>query len=324
MLKSPRKALQHHASSLEITNHILDQILIHLANEKSRNAFLDTEGLYRKSGEAEKIEAYFNTIKNTYPLKLFADFTDLMEDPHVVIGVLKKALQATEFHWPIQAKPLLLAFQNIFYENSEAMDPQSLVDLIVSLSSCDVVEEAKLIHNLIHLGYLISSHGSQNKMDPFNMARLIGPALSTMTGHQIPAYTGLSVLAMHDTTIDPKLGNIATQVTDALEQAIKDSKHFESSFADPLPAQRSESHKLSASMPTPTSHGESGLRTRSISVPPSSDKNNKTLSRSPSFLGFAFAKMGLGSSIKSPVSPRGATEKVETGKKAPSKKGLVV
>jgi len=234
------------ATSLETANYVLDQVLDHIAYKNNAEAFLKTEGIYRISGTEKEVRECYAKIQKDPNTALLKDQPEIIQNPHNIVGVLKKALLDARIKWSPQALKALVNFQAAFQSqpqktkvedlNNTVLTPESaeygprlISQLIVDLVQCGAIEEAKLLHNLAHLGYLICQYEASNKMTPINMAIVMTPSLSALTIHQFPVDKNLSMIATAE-TIDPKLVQIAPEVHDTMISAFSSQECFGLSF----------------------------------------------------------------------------------------------
>mgnify|MGYP001026644420 CR=1 FL=1 len=234
------------ATPLETTNYVLDQVLDHIAYKNNAEAFLKTEGIYRISGTEKAVRECYAKIQKDPNTALLKDQPEIIQNPHNIVGVLKKALLDTRIKWSPQALKALAIFQGAFQVKSqetkaenlnntdltaapEEYSPRLFSQLIVDLIQCGAIEEAKLLHNLTHLGYLICQYQAFNKMTTSNMAIVMTPSLSALTMHQLPVDKNLWMIATAE-TIDPKLVQIAPQVHDTMIAAFSSEECFGLSF----------------------------------------------------------------------------------------------
>ncbi len=190
--KSLQKAL-----SLAKFNSLLDQSLAHIHHfdkfEEDKlvaNQFLENEGIIRESGSVDKINDAFRQMlgdpledlkgdPTSNPLSAFRDFTSNQNN---VIGLIKKGLREYKVQWSKEAQD---EFENFRQKNAGGESKMSFEELIKILLAKNLVEEAKALHNLLHLLNNARHFENKNKMNANNLGIAIAPSIAIFFGNHL-------------------------------------------------------------------------------------------------------------------------------------------
>ncbi|MGD9591539.1 MAG: Rho GTPase-activating protein [Candidatus Berkiella sp.] len=182
VLKATSEVSLKKASKIAKFNSVLDQALLHIRESPT---FLKEEGIIRISGSKTEIDSAFEKMlgkptadlsgdPSQNPLSSLGDFTS---NPHNVIGLLKKCLRDYPIHWSKEAQEEFEKFRQSNQSEKEEENKMSFEQLIDNLIARKLYDEAKVLHNILHLCYQASLQGEANKMPASNLFLALGPSI---------------------------------------------------------------------------------------------------------------------------------------------------
>lgn len=176
------------ATPLEKTNAVFEKV-IHYATNNS--AFLENEGVFRLPGAGGTIDAKYPVVlkdPTSWSLEEDAEFTIEFSN---VTGLLKRFV-LTENQWSKEAAAILM----LELESERELNNKiNLDEVIQELIAKNHLEEAKMLHNALHLCHLIALKSDRNKMPAANMYQTIGPWLATMARGDEATFMKLAIEA---------------------------------------------------------------------------------------------------------------------------------
>ncbi len=163
--------------TLSVSNQILEQVLGYFATNSQQ---LRMEGILRIDGNVAQQKEVLERVKTNPSKKPITSKENLktlgqdgkvkLELTHNIIGVLKKSLKD-----PLGFSPRAIEVVREF----DKITPNDLVEELIKVDS---FEEAKIIHNLLHLGFLVAKNQQANKMTPNNVAVVLTPQIANIAG----------------------------------------------------------------------------------------------------------------------------------------------
>lgn len=156
------------ATNVEKANVVLDKVIDQADSDPD---FLKTKGVFRVSASSDKVDSLIAKM-NGDPSQLSFDDTAGAEDKsHIIIGILKRHVLAPNV-WSEDAAAILSA------EFEE--DKINLNSVIQKLIAGNHLEEAKMLHNLLHLGNLTVLESESNSMGTSNMSIIFAPWFASL------------------------------------------------------------------------------------------------------------------------------------------------
>ncbi len=204
------------ATYLQKLNQVLQQELQYFSAHPEH---LEEEGLLRLAGNEVTLAPILKEIQADPTKKSLVDRKELTHDPHSAISILKKMLKQ-----PVNLSENTVLQLKKLYEEDQNITINDIVNNIITAEHSSeeaqliALEEAKLIHNLFHLSYLVAKNGDKNKMPASNVGLIVGPWLDnlTMGAKAMNPETFVQVLKMQE-VLQPKFIRI-------VDGAIADSK----------------------------------------------------------------------------------------------------
>ncbi|MBS0286651.1 MAG: hypothetical protein JSR17_05105 [Proteobacteria bacterium] len=164
--------------NLNTLNRNLERIIIYF---EFNAGMLKQEGIFRISGDAEPQLQVLSHIKQNsnasvtdlHNLKILSEKNHIkLELTHNIIGTLKKMLkELSTFTQP--------AIDLLLYLSSNDFNAGHFIEKLFSSPSID---EAKFIYNFLYLGLLVARYQKENKMTARNVAIILTPQLTNLTG----------------------------------------------------------------------------------------------------------------------------------------------
>ncbi len=162
---------------LEVSNTILEQVLGYFVINPDK---LQMEGILRIDGNVAQQKVVLERVQAD-PVKtpimarknlntLGKDGRVKLELTHNIIGVLKKSLK----------EPLGFSPQAI--EVIKQFDKKTSNNIVEELIKVNALAEAKMMHNLLHLGFLVAQNQKENKMSPNGVAVVLTPQIANISG----------------------------------------------------------------------------------------------------------------------------------------------
>ncbi|MBI2792900.1 MAG: hypothetical protein HYX61_13200 [Gammaproteobacteria bacterium] len=234
------------ASPLQKSNQIIEQGLsvIHNAgnpNSPGVNSILSVNGIFRQSSKEMETAAFYAKMKKDPTANSLVNSGSFKDDGMQVAGVLKKAMTDVPV-W--EGRPLEILLENLDIDpvtKEKGNKPIDLKNCIEELIQAGYMEEAKLLHNLMHVSYLVVVNSEKNKATAYNMAaqffapqldRIINVNPNTM---EEAAKMGLSAYARSAKTTEDILGINRTESTKNGEE-----KSFAQTFDQKYPKAANE------------------------------------------------------------------------------------
>ncbi len=178
------------ASKLEKFNHVLSQALTHFAalDRYDENGVLignkafEEEGIFRVSGAQTQIQDVFRKMLGEAPNDLAGDptatllsgFENFIINEHNIIGLIKYGLRNFQIQWSKEAQGEFEAFR----QSNDGKNKMSFQVLIDNMLKKGLHEEAKALHNLLHLCHRVNSFEARNKMSDSNIGIAIAPSIA--------------------------------------------------------------------------------------------------------------------------------------------------
>jgi len=181
------------ATPLEKTNAVFEKV-IHYATNKS--AFLENEGIFRLPGAKGDIDAMYVKVEQDPSRFVIENEANFILEPNNISGLLKR-FALTERLWSPEASAILML--ELESERDQIDDPMDLNDVIQQLIAKNHLEEAKMLHNALHLCHLVAEKSDRNKMPAANMFQTIGPWLATMARGDDSTFMKLAIAAAAST-----------------------------------------------------------------------------------------------------------------------------
>lgn len=163
---------QDNVTSIETANHLLSKALEEL---KENQSLLSEEGLMRIAAAKSEVSLAHEKLMDD------SSWGSVAEDPHLFWGVLQKVIFDTS---------LSLSAQKIL---KDTISKQNLADIdfqvcIKELVKNNCQQEAKLIHNLRHFGYLVAQNSEKNRMTPCNVDSILFAMISRWVQDDSPDF----------------------------------------------------------------------------------------------------------------------------------------
>ncbi|MBS0286050.1 MAG: hypothetical protein JSR17_02055 [Proteobacteria bacterium] len=217
------------ATPLEKVNHILRQQLDYFSSDPT---LLQTEGLLRVQGSEDKVLPVYNRMI-VNPADPHSGFKNLASEPHNAIGVLKKSLKESLNFSPEAREIIEKLYQPL--NPDEPLTPEKIIEELIAINA---LEEAKVVHNIFHLGYLVASQKEKNLMGPSNVAIVIAPWIDNIASDKNEDRTSPQAL-VRGVQRQPKIQtNLGQLLTAALTKAGKqESSKIAQPFEKAYPAQ---------------------------------------------------------------------------------------
>ncbi|MCS5712014.1 RhoGAP domain-containing protein [Candidatus Berkiella aquae] len=179
------------ATALEKANYVLEQVIEYA---EGNDNFVMEEGIFRLSGEVPQIDELYQRMKADPTVVNFQDEEKFIQQHHNVTGLLKRFVRDDNMQWSDEAAQILkeeLTSQQFDFEKA-----------IKQLLENNHLEEAKMLHNVLYIGRLISLQSDHNKMSPHNMFLIFNPLLIKMAKIDVALEMELSKAASVSTKTD--------------------------------------------------------------------------------------------------------------------------
>ncbi len=161
------------ATHLEKANHVLEKFIQYATHqdEAAQLHLLKQEGIFRLSGSSPQIDKLYAKIDKDPSTLAFESEEDFVLEPNNVTGFLKRYLLSSNLKWSDAAAAILRA------ELQRDTQNYDLAKVIQQLIAANHLEEAKMLHNLLHISRLVSLRAATNKMTVSNMFQTFSPTL---------------------------------------------------------------------------------------------------------------------------------------------------
>lgn len=161
------------ATHLEKANHVLEKFIQYATHqdESAQLHLLNQEGIFRLSGSSPQIDKLYAKIDKDPSTLAFEREKDFVLEPNNVTGFLKRYLLSSNLKWSNDAAAILRA------ELQRDTQNYDLAKVIQQLIAANHLEEAKMLHNLLHISWLVSLRAATNKMTVSNMFQTFSPTL---------------------------------------------------------------------------------------------------------------------------------------------------
>ncbi len=223
------------ANRLQKVNQILTQEIAYFTADAAR---LETDGLLRVQGNDNLVNPIAVQMLDDPLAKPLSSFKEIQNEPNDVIGVFKKAVKDPAGFSPeaIEVIAKLLVEDNTLTSDG----------IIQALIAQNALEEAKMLHNMLHLGFLVAQKQEKNRMIPSNVAVVLGPWIANITDNPMMGFNS----------------QLKVNLTHFIEKALKDKDNkLTQSFDNAYPEQAKilqESYKQSPKTPSSETSKPSG------------------------------------------------------------------
>jgi len=182
------------ATPLEKANSMIERVTSYAVVEPS---FLNSEGIFRQSGESTLIDTMYTKVYADPARLVIENEKDFIRFPHNVTGLLKRFVMADNL-WSTEAAGILSNELNAkLNENRFDFDLKSVIEKLIEKNH---LEEAKMLHSVLHMAYLVSEKADKNKMGPPNMFQSYAPWLVGMARGDDGLFLKLTTAAKPVTT----------------------------------------------------------------------------------------------------------------------------
>ncbi len=152
------------ATPLEKANIVLEKVI---AYAQTSNSFLNAVGIFRQSGDSNIVDEMYIKVDADPALLQLENEKQFNVVEHNVTGLLKRFILDEKMQWSDEAAVIL------HNELNEKLDDRTFEfdfkSVIEKLIEKDHLEEAKMLHNVLYMAYLVSEKSANNKMSPANM-----------------------------------------------------------------------------------------------------------------------------------------------------------
>lgn len=163
------------ATTLEKANVVLEKVITHAQNSSS---FLTAEGIFRQSADGNIVDEMYRKVDpDLSRLHLENEKAFTLID-HNVTGLLKRYILSDQMQWSREACALLT--NELHQKLDDRTFDFNFKPIIERLIAENHLEEAKMLHNTLHIGYLVAAKSEKNKMPPSNMFQTFAPWLADM------------------------------------------------------------------------------------------------------------------------------------------------
>jgi hypothetical protein len=237
------------ANMTEKYNSMLEQVLYHIHSfdaPNGGNSFLEEEGTLRQSGNQEHMNIMMSGMISDPTKNSLEKYKEYTLFTHTVAGLVKKGLREWNVDWSDEANASFKEFLN--------NPSMSFYDLTQDLMKKNAVEEARILHNLLHMCHIVLQHQSKNKMGANNIHTTFAPSLAIFVKQRLAL----------DPSTQASAYNIDTLNSGAhrLINAFKDPS-FRYDFAKTYPEQQMKLEESYAAKfsPTGTKPARKGIET---------------------------------------------------------------
>lgn len=155
------------ATHLEKANLMLDKVVEHAM--QNDNAFLKHEGIFRLAGSKDDVDKVYAKYA-AEPSELVIDKEpEFIKDHNNVVDYLKRFIRTNNLGWSDEASEIL---KNELMEQGDYFEYEKVIKVLIAKNH---LEEAKMLHNVLHLMRLVSLQSEKNKMNPSNLSIVMGP-----------------------------------------------------------------------------------------------------------------------------------------------------
>ncbi len=203
------------ATHLEKTNVVLDKVIACATNTPG---FLETVGIFRVPAAVGEVDALYRKADldpSELSLESSVDADDASK--HNVTGLLKRYILSDNLQWSDDAARILAA--------ELEKDNFNFADTIQQLLDKQYFEEAKMLHNVMHMAYIIAQKSDNNKMPAANMFQAFGPWLARMSKGAPDVEMKLAMQAIAATSGGVKIDMMGVNATNA-----KGEPHYNKTF----------------------------------------------------------------------------------------------
>lgn len=154
-------------TQLEKANHVLEKVLEHAT--LNDNAFLKHEGIFRLAGKATEVDGLYQRFHGDPTQLVIENEANFNNDHNNIVDFLKRFLRADNLGWSSEASDILKAELST---RSEYFEYEKVIKELIDKNH---LEEAKMLHNVLHLMNRASLQTGINKMNPSNLGIVMGP-----------------------------------------------------------------------------------------------------------------------------------------------------
>lgn len=155
------------ATQLEKANLVLERVLEHATQNNS--AFLKKEGIFRLAGKVPEVDGLYKKFHGDPSQLVIENEAEFRADHNNIVDFLKRFLRADDLGWSSEASAIL---KNELTTRSEYFEYENVIRELIEKNH---LEEAKMLHNALHLMYLASLQSASNKMNISNLSIVMGP-----------------------------------------------------------------------------------------------------------------------------------------------------
>lgn len=155
------------ATQLEKANLVLERVMEHATQNNS--AFLKKEGIFRLAGKATEVDGLYKKFHGDPTRLVIENEAEFNGDHNNIVDFLKRFLRADDLGWSSEASEIL---KNELTTKSEHFEYENVIRELIEKNH---LEEAKMLHNVLHLMYLASLQSDSNKMNVSNLSIVMGP-----------------------------------------------------------------------------------------------------------------------------------------------------
>jgi hypothetical protein len=164
------------ATPLEKANVVLEKVIDYAQGSKT---FLSAVGIFRQSGDSTIVDGMYSKVDADPALLQLENEKQFSVIEHNVTGLLKRFILDDKMQWSDEAAAIL------HKELNEKLDDRTFEfdfkSVIEKLIEKDQLEEAKMLHNILYMAYLVSQKSETNKMPSHNMFQTYAPWLAGMS-----------------------------------------------------------------------------------------------------------------------------------------------
>lgn len=166
-------------------NTVLEKVI---AYSQTVPSFLNVVGIFRQSGDSTYVDEMYSKVEGDPERLQLENEQQFCTVEYNVTGLLKRFILDDKMQWSNDAALIL------HNELSEKLDSRNFVfnlkSVIDKLIEKNQLEEAKMLHNVLHMAYLVSEKSAKNKMPPSILFQTYAPWLAGMA----KANDGLSMM----------------------------------------------------------------------------------------------------------------------------------
>lgn len=164
------------ATPLEKANVVLDKVIAYSTNSPT---FLDAVGIFRQSGDGNIVDGMYRKVDADLSRLRLENENDYTRVEHNVTGLLKRYILSDQMQWSSEAAAILA--NELHQKLDDRTFDFDFKPVIEKLIAENHLEEAKMLHNTLHMGYLVAAKSEKNKMTPANMFQTFAPWLAGMS-----------------------------------------------------------------------------------------------------------------------------------------------